>query len=147
MGGGSFCVAQAISEHMLEAKLVSSLWSSRLGFPSAEISGVLNCTQLFEGRSCKWYSLKDSTQVCDVGWLLCAQIGMRPEIEAIGGALELEKGIRTGSVLRRRQKQTCPCAFILTGRYSNLDSHYRDLTMVTLSGIEWKDLFIHSFLI
>lgn len=32
-------------------------------------------------------------QVCDVGWLLCAQIGMRPEIEAIGGALQLEKGI------------------------------------------------------
>lgn len=63
------------------------------------MAGVLNCTQLFEGRSCKWYPLKDSRQVCDVGWLLCAQIGMRPEIEVIGGALELEKGTCTESVL------------------------------------------------
>lgn len=113
---------------------------------NAEISGVLNYTQLFEGCSCKWYSLKDNTQICDVGWLLCAQIGMRPEIKVIGGVLGLEKGICTGSVFQRRQKQTCPCAFILTGRYGNLDSHYGDVTMVMLSGIEWEDLFIHSFL-
>lgn len=39
---------------------------------------------------------------------------MRLETEGVGGALELEKGIYTGSVFRGGQKQACPWTFMMT---------------------------------